>query len=284
MLDIYQRDGSYYVAFHEFLKSIMLGDRQYYDERRSPVLNLFECGSEKNAGHFTSMRLLAFLLEHFGDAPPEGRGYVELSRLIAVFEDVFDNREDFVACADRMLQNQRQLVEVNTRSTVSIKDATHIRITSAGWFYLNRLVNKFQYIDLVLQDTPLADTGVEVELRKAVQHWGNLSGMGDADKVQRLEGRFERVARFLEYLLKEEATEHARWGLGARSDVFARKFVPEITERFARQRDWIRDRLMQNREASLVEAQESLSGLAIAAFQSTPDEDEGEGDADDEHG
>src|SRR5262249_13060251 len=44
MLRIYRRTGSYYVAFHEFVKSIMLGDRRYYKESRSPIMNLFDCG------------------------------------------------------------------------------------------------------------------------------------------------------------------------------------------------------------------------------------------------
>jgi hypothetical protein len=30
MLHIFHRDGSYFVAFHEFVKSIMLGERRYY--------------------------------------------------------------------------------------------------------------------------------------------------------------------------------------------------------------------------------------------------------------
>jgi len=40
MLLIYRRSGQYNVAFHEFLKSVMLEDRAYYKEDQSPIFNL----------------------------------------------------------------------------------------------------------------------------------------------------------------------------------------------------------------------------------------------------
>src|SRR5205814_6995763 len=59
MLSIYRREGSYYVAYHEFVKSIILGDRQYYREEQSPIRNLFDCGSQRNSSHFTAIRIIA---------------------------------------------------------------------------------------------------------------------------------------------------------------------------------------------------------------------------------
>ena len=56
MLAIYRRDGAYFVAFHEFIKSIMLGERRYYKGSSSPILNLFECTSDRNSSHFTALR------------------------------------------------------------------------------------------------------------------------------------------------------------------------------------------------------------------------------------
>ena len=47
MLYIYRREGRYIIAYHEFIKSIMLGDRKYYKETASPILNVFDCGIQK---------------------------------------------------------------------------------------------------------------------------------------------------------------------------------------------------------------------------------------------
>ena len=68
MLRIYRKTDAYNVAFHEFVKSIMLGDRRYYKESNSPVMNLFDCGLEKNSSHFTSLRILKLLLQHRGES------------------------------------------------------------------------------------------------------------------------------------------------------------------------------------------------------------------------
>src|SRR5205814_2229128 len=67
MLLIYRRDRKYNVAFHEFIRSIMLGERQYYKEESSPVLNIFNCTGEKNSSHFPARRVLAILLTKRGE-------------------------------------------------------------------------------------------------------------------------------------------------------------------------------------------------------------------------
>lgn len=118
MLNIYRRDGQYFVAFHEFVKSIMLSERRYYSENHSPILNLFDCGPERNSSHFTTLRILTLLLSYAGQDHPEGRGYVDLSQIVSSFEDIFDNREDLIRACNRCVQ--KQLIEVNTRSTENI--------------------------------------------------------------------------------------------------------------------------------------------------------------------
>ena len=35
-------DGNYYVAFHEWVKSIMLGDRYYYKEYRTSIKSIIK--------------------------------------------------------------------------------------------------------------------------------------------------------------------------------------------------------------------------------------------------
>ena len=68
MLAIYNREGAYFVAFHEFVKSIMLGDRKYYKESESPVMNLYDCGADRNSSHSL----------HFGSSRSCCRGAVRV--------------------------------------------------------------------------------------------------------------------------------------------------------------------------------------------------------------
>ena len=88
MLKIYDREGQYFVPFHEFAKSIILGDRKYYKDSESKILNLFECGQERNSSHFTSLRMLAILLQHANESSPEGRGFVSLETVYGAFMDI----------------------------------------------------------------------------------------------------------------------------------------------------------------------------------------------------
>ena len=245
MLAIYRREGAYFVAFHEFIKSIMLGDRKYYKESASPVVNLFDCGADRNSSHFTSLRVLAFLLSRRGEASREGQGYAEIAGLIGLFEDVFDNREDVIRTLNRLVV--KQLLEVNTRSTESIDGASHVRVTSAGWYYRRFLAGLFSYLDLVLQDTPLNDPEVEEALRRSVGRVDNLSDR-EAEKLERMQVRFERVAAFLGYLNREEDAEHAGRDLAAAGGVIGQRLVPDLVASFERERTWIERRLRENRE------------------------------------
>jgi hypothetical protein len=245
MLAIYRRDGAYFVAFHEFVKSIMLGDRKYYKEAASPVMNLFDCSADRNSSHFTSLRILRFLLSRRGETSKEGQGYYEISRLVAVLEDIFDNREDTIRTLNRLVS--RQLVEVNTRSPETIEGASHVRVTSSGWYYSRFLAGLFSYLDLVLQDTPLNDAGVEGVLRDSVFRVDNLADR-EEEKLERMQVRFDRVARFLAYLDAEERKEHEGRDLPKLGGVVGQRIVPEMIHSFEKERAWIEGRLQKNRE------------------------------------
>lgn len=245
MLHIYRRDGAYFVPMHEFLKSVMLGDRRYYKETESPIANVFDCGGERNSSHFTGLRCLAFLLSYRGQSSSEGQGYLPISEIVRLFEDVFDNREDLIRTMDRLVA--RQLIEANTRSTESSRGASHVRVTSSGWYYLRHLVQSFSYLDLVLQDTPLNDPATERGLRESVFRVDNL-GDREEDKLARMEARFDRVQRFLDYLRGEEDVERKRFNLARISSTVAEPIMPKFLAEFAREKEWIGRRLRENRE------------------------------------
>jgi hypothetical protein len=251
MLHIFRRDGAYYVAYHEFVKSIMLGDRMYYREEQSPIMNLFDCGSQRNSSHFTALRILGVLGARRGETTIEGQGYVPIGQLVTVFEETFDNLEDCLRALNRLVV--RQLIEVNTRSIESIDGASHVRLTSSGWYYQRYLVRSFSYLDLVLQDTPIDDGDVEQALRKAVFEVGNLSDRDD-QKLERMDVRFSRVERFLTYLSGQEQSERTAFNLDGLSGPLAGHQMQPIMEEFDSQSKWIRRRLQENRETFADEA------------------------------
>lgn len=245
ILHIYNRDGAYFIAFHEFLKSVMLGERQYYKESQSPIMNVFDCGTQKNSSHFTAIRILSLLLSHRGESTEEGQGYFEISKALSHFEDLFDNGEDVIRTLNRLVK--WQLIEVNTKSIDSIAGASHVRATSAGWYYSSHLVRSFAYLDLVLQDTPINNEKTVDQLKRSVHEVDNLGDRED-QKLQRMGVRFDRVQAFLNYLEEEEQQEIQYHRLATINSVLADPIIPKINEAFARSRSYIEARLRENRE------------------------------------
>ena len=245
MLAIYRRSGAYFVAFHEFVKSIMLGERRYYKDEASQILNVFDCGAERNSSHFTSLRLIKALAQRRSESTREGQGYVEIARLISMSEDLFDNREDTLRSLNRLVA--RQLIEANTKSTETIAGASHVRVTSAGWYYARYLVSSFSYLDLVLQDTPLNDLTLERTLRRQVEEVDNLSDRED-QKLARMQVRFDRVRTFLDYLQAEEQGEQNSFDLPRSGGIWSEPVIPGIREQIEDGIAWIEKRLRENRE------------------------------------
>lgn len=245
MLRIYGRDGIYNIAEHEFVKAVMLGDRAYYKEEQSPIANIFNVGSQKNSSHFTGWRLLRVLLTHRGEPTTEGQGYVELSRLVFQFDDLFQNQEDFLHTINRLVA--RGLIETNTRSTESVEGSSHVRITSGGWYYLRYLASSFAYLDLILQDTPINSSQVEAQLRDSVYQVNNLADREEV-KLERVRARFDRVDLFLEYLENEERCERERLELDKLSGPLAKSVMPRIRAEYDADKQWIDRRIRENRE------------------------------------
>jgi hypothetical protein len=245
MLKIYDRDGQYFVAFHEFSKSVILGDRRFYRDSESKVLNLFDCGTERNSSHFTSIRLLCLLLGHVHESSPEGRGYVNIEQVFSSFLDIFDNEHDLTRSIIHLLR--KQLIQLDTRSSDSIKDARYVRISSAGWYYYKYLVRAFAYLDLVFQDTPINDLSVVKKLKDLIIEVDDIAETQEF-MTERMELRYERVETFLNYLIKEEEREYDIFSLSTISGVFNQKFMPDIQSQYMTERAWIEKRIKNKTE------------------------------------
>jgi hypothetical protein len=246
MVKIYRRDGNYFIAYHEFIRSIMLGERYYYKESQSSIMNIYECGQHKNASHFTSLRILHILNLHRNQFSKIGEGYFEVSKLLLQFEEAFNNREDFLSQLGRLVE--RHLVETNTKISETITGSTHIRLTSAGWYYLKYLSQTFAYLDLIFQDTSIdASSPIVQQLVNSLNAVNNI-GDPEEQKIPRMEERFNRVSIFLSYLDQQETHEHRSLQVRNSENPIYKLFIKEIIEKFIAQRTWILQRLKENRE------------------------------------
>jgi len=281
MLGIYERQGNYFVAFHEFAKAVILGDRRHYRESESKVLNVFDRGSEGLSSHFTLLRLINLLLAHGQTATPEGRGFVRLDEVLGAFADCFGDDRDVINAANRAVR--RQLVQVDTRSTESANGSTWIRVSSGGLYYAKFLANSFAYLDLVLEDTAFDDTEIVKVLVKLVEAVDAIDDSPQT-RLQKVELRFRRVEVFLDYLADRERLERASHGLDKRTDKLGDVVMEPIRAQYEREKAYIRGRLLRNAEStpeqlpldpSIIDPEKALAALVIEPMPA------GDADADD---
>jgi hypothetical protein len=247
MLGIYRSQGEYTIAFHEFIKSIMVDDRYYYSDSKSKILNVFNCSSEKNSSHFTTIRVLNYLQARESIASNEGSGYVNIDTILNFFEEIFDNRGDVVWTCNNMLN--RSLIETNTKTTEVIDNSSHIRITSAGKYYYF-LIRKFVYLDLVLIDTPIDDDNIRDKLFRISI---DIEKIPDHEKYSKTIQRFDRTELFIEYLRKEENDEESKYHTMRSCDDFNENISTSILEEFHNDKAFILDTFKRNRPTEFID-------------------------------
>ena len=251
MLTIYRGAHSYLIPLHEFIKSIGLGDNKYYHSELSVVLNLFSISDESRPSHFTKMRLLEYLYYHRNHSTSYGMGFIRADLIHQEFKKIGTSESDIIESLRILSSNLLLENDLYDRSN----PGKAYRITGAGRYYLRYLSNKFSYLDLVCQDTPIADRSV-CDLIK--------------DNVNRkeLDDRFRRVAAFLNYLLGEEEREFAAILNVSDSMPLRQKLIPGLKESFEQDRRYIVSRKGRARRAAAAqtpyEVKEESSEVADA--------------------
>lgn len=199
----------YSIPFHQFLRALMLGERERYDPAASRVTNVFDISSDDGREHFLLPTILS-LLRRIAE-PGVRQGFVPAQRIYAHCQNLGFRPEQITWQIERGLVGE--LIEA------SPLDGTPelYRATSIGSYIEQRLIGNLTYVDEVSIDTPVTDGQT-----RAVIH--------DADFTSERLQRADRFARYLD----------AQWkplsGLDAGFDwaphgVAVRKAVEEVEAR-----------------------------------------------------
>ena len=230
MLRIYRNSGTYYIAYHQLLKSIMLGDHKYYSEEPSYLMNVLDFNVEYSNDHFLTLKILSYADEHTANITEYGRGFIEINQLMKEASDLLISPK---AIDDSLLRlARRNLIMLDTRSREDVGTASHFKITECGSYYLNKLIKTFVYLDLVLADTPMAD----VDLVKQMRQMLNLTNLTD---------RFKRTKMFLDYLQKMEDHDKMRHPEFQSSPLGRFSFTKRMRSGFEKERKRIEERLRE---------------------------------------
>ena len=246
ILSIYRENSHrrvpYHVPFHEFTKSVMLDDRKYYREgdTEDEIVNVFANSGFAPNSHFTTLRLLAFLMESSEQRSQFGTGYVQWGAIVSAFGAVFPDSRDLKFHLEKLIF--RSLVETDTGVTVvpegSVLDHCQaVRAAPAGEYYLTFLTRAFAYLDLVWVDTPLADTAT-------------LTALGELVHARDKNGRFQRVDLFLRYLCAEEEREFRVFPALSRAP-WSGPFMPNILKQVESEKRFIAMRFTRHERSSM---------------------------------
>ncbi|MBZ2197368.1 hypothetical protein [Occultella gossypii] len=154
--------GDYFIPIHEFLRSLMYGDNEYYDPQTSPIANMFAVDRPERRNHFLLPLALAYVLSR-GDAK-DSAGYIEVSDVYSHLQGQGFDLEA-VSFALNYLARFR-LIEAPL-TDFNAAHAERARITMVGAYTLNKLIPLFTYCDAVVVDVPIIDTSVRPRIASA---------------------------------------------------------------------------------------------------------------------
>jgi len=226
-----QGTPGYVIPFHHVMKSMILGESRLYSQIHSGVMNLFDLNSKYTDNHFLHPNILRYLHSKLSYQTRYGRGYVEVNSIRLEADRIGLPLEAVEDSLKRMAYFG--LVEFENQSKEGYDSAQSVRITNMGAYYLNELVSKFVYLDLVWMDTPIADPAVVNELLKRVVESQPYKSIWDLDQ------RFARTRLFLDYLLEMEKRVFQENPELRDSPLTRTEFMPKIFAAFEKERKYI---------------------------------------------
>lgn len=180
ILKIINETGEYKLPLHEFLRALIYKDNEYYNPEDSVFINIYEISSDNGKEHFIILFLLA-IIEKIGKKNLN-EGFVEIKEIYRILQETGYNEKEIDKSLLRCIKNSLLAAPNYEEDIIPIR----IRILPAGAYTLLRLGCMFTYIDSMIIDTPIVDTGYKDKMHN----------------VQTIEERISRVEMFLEYLEK----------------------------------------------------------------------------------
>lgn len=188
------------IPIHEFVKTIALENKLYYNHQSSNIQNIFYPTPGSN-DYFIKYWILRRLGDQFS-----------LEGNISIFIKYNSFIEEFIEYGYRkdILNKELELLlshgMIDTDTVFSdIKwsqlpqENLSFAITSKGLYYIEHLINSFSYIDLIAQDTPIFDKTIFELIR-------SVFPLCDMNSKRSLKERLTFVEHFIEYLDSIENT------------------------------------------------------------------------------
>lgn len=186
------------IPIHEFIKTIALENKLYYNHLNSNIQNLFyPCPDSTD--YFLKIWILKRLEEQLGFEGNINR-YLNYEAFITEF--VSYGYKEFILNQEIEFLLHYGFIDID-RIISDIKwdklpnQNFNMTITAKGLYYIQNLINHLHYIELVLQDTPIFSSDDFIKIKSEFPTC-------DANGKREMKKRIEVVISFIKYLEKKE--------------------------------------------------------------------------------
>lgn len=191
------------IPMHEFIKSISLQNRLYYNSNISTVYNLFVPPID-SSDHFLKLYILKDLNEFIENGNytkrliPNSVLIDKLSLLGYRANTINDALASLLK--NNLIDSDEQLSDILWHE---LPNEFNLGLTRKGNYYLIEMINRFHYWDLIIQDTPITDQqkfdAIKIKFIPS-----------NEDGQRSIKARIEDVKLFLSYLEKMENLQPAQ--------------------------------------------------------------------------
>lgn len=156
VLEVAAEGNNYVIPVHEFLRSILFGENDYYDPSSSRIMNIFDIIIGDEREHFLLPLLLAHI--HVVGQPRQNEGYVRA-------EDIFEVAQKWNFLPEQVQWHLDRAVAHRLLETAPGQESSGpFRITNVGAYMHKEMITQFSYLDAVVVDTPILDPSVRSTL------------------------------------------------------------------------------------------------------------------------
>ena len=182
------------IPIHEFVKTIGLENKVYYNHTSSQIKNLFYPISP-NSDCFIKYYILKAL-----DECLSFEGSINKFKYYSGLVDEFNNygyKKEIVnqeveeLLKENLVETDKKLSDISW-SKLPNEDFS-ITITARGHYYINNLINSFYYFELVLQDTPIVNQELFEKIKKEFP-------IPEKNGKKDMKVRYKIVKLFVDYL------------------------------------------------------------------------------------
>jgi GTPase SAR1 family protein len=181
------------IPFHEFIKSIGLINKHYYNSKNSAIHNILSI-NDNSTDHFLNFYILKELVKLYENEGNSNR-FISIENIYTLFSSfgysIKTLRSTILELINiSLIDTDEILTDINKKD---IPDELNITITLKGYYYIKELCTRFHYLDLIIQDTPIFDKDSFNEIYSKFP-------LSSEQGKRNLNGRVECVKYFLKYI------------------------------------------------------------------------------------